>query len=84
MVSFDPDAHTITVEAGITWRALQNVIDPKDLSLRIMQSYANFTVGGSLSVNAHGRYVNQGPIIRSVRAIQVVLADGRLVDASPS
>jgi FAD/FMN-containing dehydrogenase len=84
VVSFDPDAHTITVEAGITWRALQNVIDPKDLSLRIMQSYANFTVGGSLSVNAHGRYVNQGPIIRSVRAIQVVLADGRLVDASPS
>jgi len=31
-----------------------------------MQSYANFTVGGSLSVNVHGRYVNQGPLILSV------------------
>ncbi len=84
VIAFDPGASTITVEAGITWRAIQTVIDPKDLSLRIMQSYANFTVGGSLSVNAHGRYVNQGPIIRSVRAIQVVLADGSLVDASPT
>ena len=84
VIAFDPEARSISVEAGITWRAIQNVIDPKDLSLRIMQSYANFTVGGSLSVNAHGRYVNQGPIIRSVRAIQVVLADGRLVDASPT
>src|SRR6185503_13436518 len=38
---------------------------------------------GSLSVNVHGRYVNRGPLIRSVRAIRVVLADGRQVDASP-
>ena len=30
-------------------------IDPYDLSVKIMQSYANFTVGGTLSVNAHGR-----------------------------
>jgi FAD/FMN-containing dehydrogenase len=39
-------------------------------------------VGGSLSVNAHGRYVGQGPLIESVRSIRVVLADGSLVEAS--
>jgi FAD/FMN-containing dehydrogenase len=49
-----------------------------------MQSYANFTVGGSLSVNAHGRYVGLGPLILSVRSIKVVLADGLVVEASPS
>ena len=47
-----------------------------------MQDYANFTVGGTLSVNAHGSYLNAGPVVNSVRSIRVVLADGRLVSAS--
>ena len=84
IVSFSPDTKTITVEAGITWRAIQETIDRKNLSLKIMQSYSNFTVGGSLSVNVHGRYVGQGPLIGSVKAIKVVLADGQLVEASPT
>jgi FAD/FMN-containing dehydrogenase len=84
VLAFSPKERTITVEPGITWRQIQEKIDPANLSLAIMQSYANFTVGGSLSVNAHGRYVDQGPLIRSVRSIAIVLADGRLVEASPS
>ncbi len=83
VLDFSPARRTIRVEAGATWRKIQETIDPHDLSLKIMQSYANFTVGGALSVNCHGRYVNQGPVIRSVRSIQVVLADGRVVEASP-
>lgn len=84
IVAFNPAAKTITVQAGITWRAIQEAIDSHDLSLKIMQSYANFTVGGSLSVNVHGRYMGQGPLIGSVRSITVVLADGQLVEASPT
>jgi FAD/FMN-containing dehydrogenase len=84
VIAFDPAAKTITVQAGATWRQVQERIDPANLSVKIMQSYANFTVGGSLSVNAHGRYVGLGPMILSVRAIQMVLADGTLVDASPA
>jgi FAD/FMN-containing dehydrogenase len=80
---FSPTERTIRVEAGITWRKIQEAIDPSGLSLKIMQSYANFTVGGALSVNCHGRYVNRGPVIGSVRSIQIVLADGRVVEASP-
>ncbi|MBI4375404.1 MAG: FAD-binding oxidoreductase [Elusimicrobia bacterium] len=83
MLSISPSERTITVEAGATWRQIQEAIDDHGLSLKIMQSYANFTVGGSLSVNVHGRYVNQGPLIRSVKSIQIVLADGRLVEATP-
>lgn len=81
---FSPAARTITVQAGTRWRQIQEAIDPANLSVAIMQSYANFTVGGSLSVNGHGRYVGLGPLIRSVKSIKVVLADGSLVDASPS
>ncbi|WP_260433793.1 FAD-binding oxidoreductase [Burkholderia sp. Bp8998] len=77
-----PEDRVVRVQSGIRWRELQSVIDPHDLSVKIMQSYANFTVGGALSVNAHGRYVRAGPVINSVRALQLVLADGSVVDAS--
>ena len=83
VVSFSQEAKEITVQAGITWRKIQDYIDPYSLSLRIMQTYANFTVGGSLSVNVHGRYIGQGPLVRSVKAIRLVLADGSVVRASP-
>lgn len=83
VVAFSPETKTITVEAGITWRTIQEIIDPHNLSLKIMQSYSNFTVGGSLSVNVHGRYMGQGPLIGSVKSIKVVLADGQLAEASP-
>jgi len=74
---------TITVQAGARWRQIQDHIDPYDLSVMIMQTYSNFTVGGSLSVNVHGRYVGHGPLIHSVKSLRVVLPDGTLVDASP-
>ena len=83
IVSFSPDQKLITVQAGITWRAIQNHIDPYDLSVKIMQSYADFTVGGSLSVNAHGRYIGEGPLINSVQAIKLLLADGNVITATP-
>ena len=82
VVRYDAAAKVVRVQAGMRWRNLQTVIDPDDLSVKIMQSYANFTVGGALSVNAHGRYVGAGPVINSVRAIQLALADGSLVEAS--
>jgi FAD/FMN-containing dehydrogenase len=70
------------VQAGMTWRDLQDVLDSHDLSVRTMQSFSNFTIGGAVSVNCHGRYVGHGPVGHSVRAIQLVLADGRVVETS--
>lgn len=72
------------VQAGMRWRDLQDHLDPLGLSVKTMQSFSNFTVGGSVSVNAHGRYVGHGPMGHTVRALQLVLADGRVVEASPS
>lgn len=83
VLSFDQQSKQITVQAGIRWRDLQAYIDSYNLSVKIMQSYADFTVGGSLSVNAHGRYVGEGPIINSVLAIRVLLANGDVLTATP-
>ncbi|RJG02724.1 FAD-binding oxidoreductase [Noviherbaspirillum sedimenti] len=82
LIWFKPEARCIRVQAGMRWRGLQDIIDPHNLSVQTMQSYANFTVGGSVSVNAHGRYVGNGPICNSIRALQVVLADGSIIEAN--
>lgn len=84
ILELDVPHQRIRVEAGTRWRQIQEAIDPHNLSVRIMQTYANFTVGGALSVNCHGRYIGEGPVIRSVESIKLVLADGSLVTASPT
>lgn len=83
VLSFDPPHQIVRVLAGTRWCDLQQFLDPHDLSIMIMQTYANFTVGGSLSVNCHGRYMGLGPVVMSVREITLVMADGRLETASP-
>ena len=82
VLHFSKKDKEITVQAGITWRKLIHYIDTAGLSVKIMQSYSNFTVGGALSVNCHGRYIGQGPIVLSVKEIKIVLANGDLVEAS--
>jgi len=82
VLAFSPADKTIRVQAGIRWSDIQRFIDPHSLAVKIMQTYANFTVGGALSVNCHGRYMGLGPVIMSVRKIRLVLADGSVADAS--
>lgn len=84
ILAFSKTIKQITVQTGITWRSIQEYIDTCNLSIKVMQTYANFTVGGSLGVNAHGRYIGQGPLINSVVQIKIVLANGDLVIASPT
>ena len=82
VIDFSASGKIIKVQAGIRWCDIQRFIDPHNLSIKIMQTYANFTVGGALSVNCHGRYVGLGSVILSVKSISVVLANGKLVHAS--
>jgi FAD/FMN-containing dehydrogenase len=80
----DSTRRVVRVQAGARWRDLQDAIDPHDLSVKIMQSFSNFTVGGAVSVNCHGRYVGRGPVVNSVRALHMVAADARVLELSRS
>lgn len=84
LVRLDAGAKVARVQAGMRWRDLQDALDPLGLAVHTMQSFSNFTVGGAVSVNAHGRYVGNGPVVNSVRALQLVLADGMVVEATRS
>jgi FAD/FMN-containing dehydrogenase len=83
VVAFYPAEKVIRVQAGIRWCDIQRFVDPHGLAVKIMQTYANFTVGGALSVNCHGRYMGLGAVVMSVRRIKAVLADGSIQEASP-
>jgi FAD/FMN-containing dehydrogenase len=84
VVALDTVARTVTVRSGTLAGELQQELDRHGLAVKIMQTYNTFTVGGALSVNAHGRYIGQGPLVRSVRELTLVLADGSVVTVSPS
>jgi hypothetical protein len=67
---------TVTVGAGLTWRELLIALDRKKLTVECMQSYADFTIGGSISANAHGP--SSDVLIGSVLSINVVDCGGEL------
>lgn len=83
VLRFCPQEMSIRVQAGIRWCDIQKFVDGHGLAVKIMQTYANFTVGGSLSVNVHGRYIGLGPLVLSVLSIRVALVGGEILDATP-
>ena len=82
VLSFDPAAKRITVESGISWEKIQDTVNPSGLAVKAMQSDNNFTLGGSLSSNAHGRDLYASTVIESVLGFRIMLADGSIVRAS--
>ena len=80
LLLLDPVRKIVRVGAGMRWRDLQDHLDPLGLAVKVMQSYSNFSVGGSVSVNCHGRYVGAGSISNTVRALTLVLPDGQRKD----
>jgi FAD/FMN-containing dehydrogenase len=82
VVELDAAAKLITVQSGATWKQIQEAIDPYNLSVLVMQSYNDFTLGGSLSGNVHGRTLKESSLIQTIEAIHIMLADGSMVKAS--
>ena len=82
-IEIHADRSTITVGAGATWHEIQKAIHPR-FAIKSMQSTDIFTVGGSISVDAHGMDHRAGAVMNSLRSIRIMLADGRIVTASPT
>lgn len=83
-VAVDEEAMTMTVGSGASWKEVQAVLDPRGLAVQAMQSINIFTVGGTLSVNAHGVAHNPGQIAPTVRSLRVMRSSGEVVTASPT
>lgn len=70
------------VQAGTRWSEVIAALDPFGLSPKVMQSNNDFGMGATFSVNAHGWPAPFGPMGSSVQAIEIMLADGRILRAS--
>ncbi|MDK8180527.1 FAD-binding oxidoreductase [Paenibacillus sp. UMB4589-SE434] len=82
MLGLDKSHKVLRVQSGATWEQIQDYINPHGLAIRIMQSPNIFTVGGSMSTNAHGRDPNEGPLIESIQSFRLMTMDGRIIQAS--
>ena len=74
-------SRSVTVQPGATWHDTQNVLHPR-FAVRAMQSTDIFSVGGSISVNAHGMDHQAGALAKSIKSMKVMLADGTVKTAS--
>ena len=70
------------VRAGARWRDVIAALDPLGFSPKVTQSNHDFSVGGTLSVNAHGWPVPYGPFGATLRAFRLMLADGTVLRCS--
>lgn len=82
-VHVDEASMTMTVQSGASWKEVQAVLDPMGLAVKAMQSINLFTVGGTLSVNAHGIEHEPGQIGPTVQSMRVMLADGSVQKVYP-
>ncbi len=82
ILDYNPDEKTITVQSGATWEDIQKKINADHLALQVMQSQNIFTVGGSISVNAHGRDIRYGSLIDTVESFRLLTPKGDIINVS--
>ena len=71
------------MQAGATWHQVLEAVHPLRLSVSTMPSVDVLSVGGTVSVNAHGLDFRVGSLSSSIASMRVMLADGTVHRVSP-
>ena len=74
----------LRVQAGAHWKQVIEFLNSLHVSVSVMQSDYDFSIGGSVSTNVHGWPANKAPIIETVQGFHLLLADGSLIYCSRS
>lgn len=72
----------LTVKSGATWSAIIPYLNQQGYSVAVMQSNNDFSVGGTMSANAHGWQHDSPPFASTVESFRLMLADGTVVQCS--
>jgi xylitol oxidase len=75
----DPDARTVTVEAGITYGQLCPYLDGKGWALDNLASLPHISVAGACSTATHGSGEKNGNLATAVAGLEMVTAAGEVV-----
>lgn len=82
ILSLDVANKIVRVQAGAKWKDVQEYINPHGLAVQVMQSSYVFTVGGTLSANAHGRDLDRSSVVETVKSFRLLTADGNILNVS--
>jgi FAD/FMN-containing dehydrogenase len=81
-VVLDGGRGSVRVGAGATWKVVLEALHPEGLSVAAMPGIDVLSVGGTVSVNAHGADFRTGSLAPSVRSLLMVMADGSVRSVS--
>jgi alditol oxidase len=84
VVALDPDARTVTLEAGMTYGQLCPYLDSKGFALHNLASLPHISVAGACSTATHGSGDGNGNLAAAVSALEFVAASGDTVRLSRS
>ena len=76
VVKLDPEARTVTVEAGITYGQLCPYLHEKGFALHNLASLPHISVAGACATATHGSGVKNGNLATAVSALELVTANG--------
>jgi len=82
VLSVNPESKSVLVQSGSTWQQVIEYLNDYNLSVKVMQAYNTFTVGGSLSVNVHESDIDYGPLVETVNSFTLLLANGTILNVS--
>lgn len=84
-IDFDAKRGSITCEAGITLRAILNLIVPKGWFLPVTPGTCHATLGGAIASDVHGKNHHlEGTLGQHIISISLLLGTGEIVTASPT
>ena len=82
VVALDPAAHTVTVNAGMTYGQLCPYLHSKGFALHNLASLPHISIAGACSTATHGSGEKNGNLATAVSALEIVTAAGDIVKLS--
>src|SRR5712664_1984036 len=82
MVALDAQAHTVTVDAGMTYGQLSPLLHSKGFALHNLASLPHISIAGACSTATHGSGEKNGNLATAVSGLEIVSAAGDIVKMS--
>ena len=82
VVALEPEAHTVTVHAGMTYGQLCPLLHSKGFALHNLASLPHISIAGAISTATHGSGEKNGNLATAVSTLEIVTAAGEVVRLS--
>jgi xylitol oxidase len=82
VINIDPEKHTVTVAAGITYGQLCPYLEGKGFALHNLASLPHISVAGACSTATHGSGLKNGNLATAVAGLEMVTADANVSSLS--